>query len=167
MWRTDRSFPPSSQLVAGTISRLVLIDLSGHFSRSVIKSPNFYCSTSTQKHRLVRKCLIWKCDGLFLPPWHQVVAGTNVRFVLIDLSGHFSRSMSIASFLLQCLHTNKPTGQKECLICKCILLLFPIELSELTILFICLYSLTFAVIFQGQWLIRLISTAVSPQRKCA
>ena len=39
-----------------------------------------------------KKCLIWKCSGFFLP-WNELAAGNIFTSVLIDLSGHLSRSV--------------------------------------------------------------------------
>ena len=73
-----------------------LFDLLGHFSRSKVKTPYFsWNDLARLPHKWTYRSgvAIWKCDGLFFPRWSTLVVGTIFRFVLIDLSGQFSRSM--------------------------------------------------------------------------
>ena len=72
-------------MVAGTIFIFVLIDLIGYLSSSTVKSVHFYTNGPTCK----KERLIFKCDGLLFSLRSELIAGTIVTSVHIDLSGHF------------------------------------------------------------------------------
>ena len=82
----------------------------------MVKSHHFCSSASTQTNLQVRRSVSSERSACFFSLWSQLVAGIIFRFLLIDLSGYFSRSAVQAPHFYNSFHTNVPTGQTECLI---------------------------------------------------
>ena len=166
IWTCDGLFFSRwSQLVAGTISKFVLVDLRGKFLRSMGKSAHFYSNTSTQTDLHARGLWPGSATACLFPHWRELVAGT------VFMRNHWPCGNIFQGQRLNCLiftavPTHKWTYRSESIWSESVTAcFFSIEVSQSPVLFSCLYLLTLVVLFQSQWLNRIICTAVTSHKR--